>query len=72
MREGYSVTVSKWGEPILTIEHEMLSGKPDFTPEDEESIRDASRHLISFIGDGEPQPCFACGGASECEEDCPL
>lgn len=54
MRKGYSVTVSKWGEPILTIEREMLSGKAELSAEDEAAIRDAGEHLLSFIGSEEP------------------
>lgn len=71
MREGYSVTVSKWGEPILTIEHEALSGAPEFSPEDEEAIRSAAEHLKCFIGDG-PKHCFACGGVDAHRDDCSL
>lgn len=71
MREGYSVTVLKWGEPILTIEHSMISGKSTLTQEDEDAIRDGGRHLTSFAGTGEPQPCFACGSTAECEDYCP-
>ena len=61
MREGYSVTILKWGEPILTIEHECLSGKPDFTTEEEDAIRAAGEHLKSFIGEersGDVDPWF--------------
>jgi hypothetical protein len=50
MREGYSVTVSKLGEPILTIERRMLSGKSELSDEDEQAIRDAAEHLRSFVG----------------------
>ena len=52
MREGYSVTVSKFGEPILTIEREMLSGA-ELSAEDEQAIRDAGEHLLAFVG---PEP----------------
>lgn len=69
MREGYSVTVSRWGEPILTMERAMLSGQPAFSPEDEEAIRDAGDHLKSFIGEGS-QRCFLCGGVHQCRSDC--
>jgi hypothetical protein len=56
MRKGYSVTVSKHGEPILTIEREMLGGKAELSAEDEEAIRDAGEHLLSFIGPDVGQP----------------
>jgi hypothetical protein len=52
MRRGYSVTVSKHGVPILTIEHEWLSGA-ELSAEDEQAIRDAGEHLLSFVG---PEP----------------
>jgi hypothetical protein len=49
MRAGYSVTVSKNGEVILTIEREMLSGA-ELSREDEEAIREAAEHLLAFVG----------------------
>jgi hypothetical protein len=49
MKDGYSVTVSKWGEPILTIEPNCLSGK-DLTEDECEAIWDAGQHLCSFVG----------------------
>lgn len=61
MREGYSVTVSKHGEPILTIESAMLSGA-ELSAEDEQAIRDAGQHLLSFIGP-ELVECPRCGGS---------
>ena len=72
MREGYAVQVLKWGEPILTIEHEMLSGKAECTPDEEQAMRDGSEHLMGFIGNGEPTPCFVCGGVEACRPDCEL
>lgn len=71
MREGYSVTVSKWGEPIITIERSMLSGAPEFSTEDAAAIRDAAEHLLAFIGP-EKFHCFACGGESGHRDDCPI
>lgn len=50
MKEGYSVTVSKWGEPILTIEPNCLSGA-DLSDEDSRAIWAAGEHLKSFAGD---------------------
>lgn len=49
--EHWSVTVTRNGEPLVTIETDCLSGKPEFSEEDEETIRDAARHLLSFIGE---------------------
>ena len=71
MREGYSVTVSKNGEPILTIDRTMLSGLGDLSKEDTDAIRDAGEHLIGFAGP-ETQVCFACGSTGECAQDCRL
>ena len=52
MKEGYSVTVSKWGEPILTIEPHCLSGA-ELSDDDSRAIWDAGEHLKSFAGDPE-------------------
>lgn len=71
MKKGYSVTVSKWGEPIVTIDHEMLSGKGELSEEELEAIRDAGDHLKSFAGPTDFR-CFVCGGNSTCADDCPL
>ncbi len=40
MKEGYSVTVFKWGEPILAIEPSCLSGA-DLSYDDCRAIFDA-------------------------------
>lgn len=53
MKEGYSVTVSKWGKPILTIEPNMLSGA-DLSDDDTRAIWDAGEHLKSFAGTTDP------------------
>ena len=50
MREGYAVTVTKWGEPILTIERECLSGA-ELSDEDERAVFEAGQHLCAFSGD---------------------
>jgi hypothetical protein len=71
MRAGYSVTVSKDGEAILTIEREMVAGKSDLTPEDEAAIRDAGEHLMAFAGP-EHRGCFVCGGIDQCKATCEL
>lgn len=31
-----------------------------------DEVRAAGQHLLAFIGDGEPKPCFLCG-EFECE-----
>lgn len=71
MRDGYSVTVSKNGEPILTIEREMLSGIATFSDEERRAVRDAGYHLLAFIGP-EKTACFLCDGVDQCEPDCPF
>lgn len=71
MREGYSVTVSRNGEPILTIERQMVSGQSDLSKDDAAAIRDAGEHLVAFAGP-ETYTCFACGGVVACRTDCPL
>lgn len=71
MREGYSVTVSKNGEPILTIDRTMLSGIATFSDDERAAIRDAGEHLLSFIGP-EKTACFVCGGIDECWDNCAL
>ncbi len=45
----WSVSVERDGEVIVTIESNSLSGR-DLSPEDEETIRMAARHLESFVG----------------------
>lgn len=71
MQDGYAVTVLKNGEPILVIGSESYSGLSEFTAEDEQAIRDAGKHLLAFIGAGEPRKCFICGGLDQCESGCP-
>ncbi len=66
MRDGYSVTVTKHGDPILTIGPD-LSGLSEFSPEDEQAIRDAGEHLLAFIG---PERCSVCGAVLPCGDDC--
>lgn len=48
--QHWTVTVEKDGEKILTIESNCLSGKADLTSEDEQVIRNAAEHLLSFVG----------------------
>jgi len=49
----WSVTVTRHGVPILTIETAILSGR-ELSPDDQEAIRTAARHLLAFIGDPAP------------------
>lgn len=67
MRAGYAVTVFKDGEAILTIEREMLAGKSELSPDDEDAIRDAGEHLRSFVG---PEICSVCGARRKCDDTC--
>lgn len=71
MREGYSVTVFKDGEPLVTIDCAMLSGQDPLSAEDIAAIRDCGEHLSAFAGP-EKQECFACGGVDACRPDCPV
>ena len=48
--EHWSVSVSVNGEEILTIAHNFLSGKTEFTNAEAQCIRDCARHLEAFIG----------------------
>ena len=50
-RPHWSVTVSRNGEEIVTIESNCVSGR-EISPADEETIRTAAHHLLGFIGDG--------------------
>ena len=71
MRDGYSVTVSKNGVAILTIERSMVSGDAEISKDDAAAIRDAGEHLLSFIGP-ETSVCFACGWTEGHAQDCSL
>jgi hypothetical protein len=71
MKDGYAVTVTQWGDQVVTIEETALSGR-ELSDEDCEAIREAARHLMSFVGDGTPTPCFLCGARypEPCRDDC--
>lgn len=71
MRQGYSVTVFKDGEPLVTIERTMLSGQDPLSPEDVAAIRDCGEHLCAFAGP-EHSRCFACGDVDGHAPDCPI
>lgn len=49
-RQHWSVTVSRNGEPVVTIELNMLAGR-DLSPEDEVAVRTAAHHLLAFLGE---------------------
>lgn len=46
----WRVEVQTSGEQIVVIETEMLGGR-EISEEDEETIRQAAYHLLSFIGE---------------------
>lgn len=71
MRQSYSVTVLKNGEPLVTIERTILSGLDPLSPEDLAAIRDCGEHLLAFAGP-EHHTCFACGHVGACKPDCPI
>lgn len=50
----WSVTVSRNGEKVVTIETDMLSGR-EIDHVDEQTIRIAAHHLLAFIGDKSPE-----------------
>lgn len=47
---SWRVEVSKDGELLVSIEDRMLTGKPEFTDEEAQMIRDCAEHLKAFIG----------------------
>ncbi len=49
----WSVSVTRDGETIVTIESNCLSGR-DLSPEDEDTIRLAAKHLLAFVGTKHP------------------
>ena len=51
MNDHWSVTVTRNGEDLITIESNSLCGKAELTPEDEEVIRAAGMHLLAFVGE---------------------
>jgi hypothetical protein len=63
MGQGWFVTAGRWGDSIVTIEEKSLSGKPDFTPEDQALVRGAALHLLAFIG--QPTPVEPAGAHVE-------
>lgn len=53
MADHWAVTVERNGERVVTIETNCLSGR-EISAEDEQAIRTAAHHLLSFIGDPAP------------------
>lgn len=51
--EHWGVTVDTFGEQIVRIETEYLSGR-EISDVDESTIRRAAEHLLAFIGDPYP------------------
>lgn len=49
MSEHWSVTVAKDDDEILTIAEGWLAGK-ELSREEEETVRKAAEHLLSFLG----------------------
>jgi len=61
----WEVEVRVDGERVLTIgSHGYLCGYHDIDRFGD-AVRAAAEHLKSFIGSGEPEPCFACGGSGQ-------
>lgn len=50
MAREWSVSVAVNGAQILWISSNDYGGKTDLTNEDEEIIRTAAEHLLSFVG----------------------
>lgn len=71
----WEVSVNVDGTNVLTIgSHGYLAGYSDID-QFGDAVRAAAEHLKAFIGTGEPEPCFACGGSGherwmgECGEE---
>lgn len=61
----WEVSVRVDGEDMLTIgSHGYLAGYSEIDRYGD-AIRAAAEHLASFIGTGEPVPCFACDGSGQ-------
>lgn len=59
----WSISVSRDGENLVTIESNCLCGKPEFTDEEAQQIRDCADHLRAFIGEPpSPHPAAAPQG----------
>lgn len=62
--KNWEVEVRIDGERVLTIGHSHLSGIEDIDRYGD-TVRTCAEHLKSFIGSGEPEPCFGCGGSGK-------
>ena len=51
MNDHWSVTVTRNGEDLITIESNSLCGKAELTEEDEDTILNAAQHLLAFVGE---------------------
>ena len=63
----WEVEIRIGGERVLTIGHSHLSGIPNIDDYGD-TVRTCAEHLLSFIGSGDPAPCFACGGYDDGEQ----
>jgi len=55
--ESWAVSVERNGEQVVTLSNRGISGR-DLSAADEHVIREAARHLLSFIGDAQPSSSF--------------
>lgn len=49
-QDHWSVSVSRNGENVVTIETNMLTGR-ELDEADERTVRTAAHHLLAFVGD---------------------
>jgi hypothetical protein len=73
VRRSWEVTVRVDGDEVLTIGvgeiDQWVAGEADIQ-EYASEVRQAGQHILAFIGDGEPTPCFLCGQMDcECWDD---
>ena len=66
--DHWAVTVSASGEHIITLEPECYGGREPSSA-DEDAIRTAAHHLLSFIGDDTPAALRERLEAAEAERD---
>ena len=52
--QHWSVSVSRNGDNLVTIESNMLAGQPEFSDEEARVIRECAAHLLAFIGPAAP------------------
>lgn len=68
--QRWEVEIRVNGDSILTIASWGLAGVENIE-DHADRVRACAEHLMSFIGTGEPTPCFGCGDDPEVT-DCPL